>query len=161
MESDCLQKGADPTTWRGPQHRAPLLRQVLARRPDHTLRAGPGQSATAHQLSSHKHRWLRTKCACVGADPTGWRVTQHGGHGWQRERPSAGLPGLRQLPQPLASLGQGRPDEVVALASSSRWCEIMQVTLSPSHPHPALQLNDWPLGMIRHGNAATSLWDVG
>ena len=67
------------------------------------------------------------------AGPTGWRVTQHGGHGWQRECPALTVPGLEHLPPRLPSLDQAKPEQLVALASSSRWCEIMQV-------------GDWVLG---------------
>ena len=95
------------------------------------------------------------------AGPTGWRVTQHGGHGWQRECPALAVPGLERLPPPLPSLEQAKPEQLVALASSSRWCEIMQVGdwVFMAHLMPGLRvvLHDVPSRLIPVGYACRRL----
>ncbi|BDA48500.1 probable f-box only protein 6 [Coccomyxa sp. Obi] len=55
---------------------------------------------------------------------TGWRVTLHGGHGWQPEFPPVGSDPLDidMLPRP----GAPRVRYAGALASSYQWCEVMQ-----------------------------------
>ncbi|EIE27682.1 hypothetical protein COCSUDRAFT_64332 [Coccomyxa subellipsoidea C-169] len=54
----------------------------------------------------------------------GWRVTLHGGHGWQPEYPPAGLDPLNV--DMLPRMGAPRTRFTGALASSYQWCEVMQ-----------------------------------
>ncbi|CAL5223908.1 g6505 [Coccomyxa viridis] len=55
---------------------------------------------------------------------SGWRVTLHGGHGWQAESPPQATPPLDV--KPLPRLGAAPINTAGALASSYLWCEVMQ-----------------------------------